>query len=301
MLRGIGSIRPGADTSGVGLRLVLVSLIALATASTAAAAALPLGDGHVSSAPTAGSVDACPLPSLPGGGGPGGGGGGAPGNAPWIHGSAWDPAAKPAVQGSVHWPGASYAVSVSGASRVIRTNSLPVGATTGVFPIAASDPAHAYDANPNSIRPVPSVWTLALSPRVAAQPSCVPFGPIGVTTNGVELYNALDALKRDAVAHEEQDACGGHPGPNGGYHYHAIGPCIRVSGASTLVGYALDGFGIYVERGVTNADLDACHGRTSTVLWNGKKTRIYHYDATAAYPYTIGCLRGTLGTIAGSR
>jgi len=184
---------------------------------------------------------------------------------------------------------------------VIRTNSLPVGATTGVFPIAASDPAHAYDPNPNSIRPVPSVWTLALSPRAAAAPSCVPFGPIGVTTNGVELYNALDALKRDAVAHEEQDACGGHPGPNGGYHYHAIGPCIRVSGASTLVGYALDGFGIYVERGVTNADLDACHGRTSTVVWNGKRTRIYHYDATAAYPYTIGCFRGTLGTIAGTR
>jgi len=281
----------------VGLRLALVSLIALATASTAAAAALPLGDGHVSSTPARGSVDACPLPSLPGGGGPGG----APGSAPWIHGASWDPSAKPAVEGSVHWPGASYSVSVAGSSRVIRTNSLPVGATTGVFPIATSDPAHAYDPNPNSIRPVPSVWTLALSPRAAAAPSCVPFGPIGVTTNGVELYNALDALKRDAVAHEEQDACGGHPGPNGGYHYHAIGPCIRVSGASTLVGYALDGFGIYVERGVTNADLDACHGRTSTVVWNGKRTRIYHYDATAAYPYTIGCFRGTLGTIAGTR
>jgi hypothetical protein len=285
----------------VGLRLLVVSLCALATASTAAAAALPLGDGHVSSSPVAGSVDACPLPSLPGGGGPGGGGGGAPGNAPWIRGTTWDPAAKPAVQGSVHWPSASYSVSVAGSSRVIRTNSLPVGATTGVFPIAASDPAHAYDPNPNSIRPAPSVWTLALSPRVAAHAACVPFGPVGVTTNGVELYNALDALKRDAVAHEEQDACGGHPGPNGGYHYHAIGPCFHVSGASTLVGYALDGFGIYYERGVTNADLDACHGRTSTVLWNGKRTRIYHYDATAAYPYTIGCFRGTLGTIAGTR
>ncbi|HTO25047.1 MAG TPA: hypothetical protein VMJ49_04035, partial [Gaiellaceae bacterium] len=162
----------------MGLRLALVSLIALATASTAAAAALPLGDGHVSSTPARGSVDACPLPSLPGGGGPGG----APGSAPWIHGASWDPSAKPAVEGSVHWPGASYSVSVAGSSRVIRTNSLPVGATTGVFPIAASDPAHAYDANPNSIRPVPSVWTLALAPRAAVHPSCVPFGPIGVTT-----------------------------------------------------------------------------------------------------------------------
>ena len=122
-----------------------------------------------------------------------------------------------------------------------------------------------------------------------------------MTTNGVELFNALDAQKRDAVAHEEQDACGGHPGPNGAYHYHAISPCIRTSGSSTLVGYALDGFGIYVEPGATDADLDACHGRTSTVLWNGKPTRIYHYVATAEYPYTLGCFRGATGTISGTR
>ena len=95
---------------------------------------------------------------------------------------------------------------------------------------------------------MPTTWTLPLSPRLAATASCLPFGPIGVTTNGVELFNALDAQKRDAVAHEVQDACGGHPGPNGAYHYHAISPCIRTNGSSTLVGYALDGFGIYVER-----------------------------------------------------
>jgi hypothetical protein len=282
----------------VGRRPLLVSvfaLAALAAAASAAAAVLPVGDGHVGSSPARGSVDACPLPSLPGGGG-------AQGATPWIHGTTWDPAAKPAVQGAVHWPGASFSVAVAGASRIIRTNSLPVGAATGVFPISPSDPAYAYDRNPNSIRAVPSVWTLPVSPRVAARASCLPFGPIGVTTNGVELYNALDAQKRDAVAHEEQDACGGHPGPNGGYHYHAASPCLRTSGPSTLVGYALDGFGIYVERPTpTDAVLDACHGRTSTVLWNGKQTRIYHYVATAEYPYTLGCFRGSLGTIAGSR
>jgi YHYH protein len=288
----------------VGLRPLLLSvsvLVVLASAASAAAAVLPVGDGHVGSTPARGSVDACPLPSLPGGGGPPGGGG-AQGATPWIRGTTWDPAAKPAVQGAVHWPAASFSVSVAGASRIIRTNSLPVGAATGVFPISSSDPAYAFDRNPNSIRAVPSVWTLPVSPRVAARASCLPFGPIGVTTNGVELYNALDAQKRDAVAHEEQDACGGHPGPNGGYHYHLASPCLHTSGSSTLVGYALDGFGIYVERPTpTDAALDACHGRTSTVLWNGKLTRIYHYVATAEYPYTLGCFRGSLGTIAGAR
>jgi hypothetical protein len=280
--------------------LVLLSSAALAAPVAAAAvdpSALPLGDGHVGSQPARGSVDACPLPSLPGGPG----GGGAVSSVPWIHGSTWDSTAKPSVQGSVRWPSASYSVTVSGASRIVRTNGLPVGAQTGNFPIASSDPAFRYDRNPNSIRAVPTTWTLPLNPRLAATPSCLPFGPIGVTTNGVELFNALDAQKRDAVAHEVQDACGGHPGPNGAYHYHAVSSCIRTSGSSTLVGYALDGFGIYVEPGATDADLDACHGRTSTVLWNGKPTRMYHYVATAEYPYTLGCFRGTTGTISGTR
>lgn len=282
------------------LRLVVLlssSAFAAPVAAAANPAALPLGDGHVGSRPARGSVDACPLPSLPGGPG----GGGAAGAAPWIHGATWDGTAKPSVQGSVRWPSASYSVTVSGSSRIVRTNSLPVGAPTGDFPIAPSDPAYRYDRNPNAIRAVPTTWTLPMSPRPAATPSCLPFGPIGVTTSGVELFNALDAQKRDAVAHEVQDACGGHPGPNGAYHYHAISPCIRTNGSSTLVGYALDGFGIYVERGATNADLDACHGRTSTVLWDGKPTRIYHYVATAEYPYTLGCFRGTTGTISGTR
>lgn len=38
---------------------------------------------------------------------------------------------------------------------------------------------------------------------------------------------------------------------------------------------------------------DACHGRTSNVLWNGKEQDICHYDATLEYPYTIGCFHGT--------
>lgn len=285
----------------MGLRLlVLLSSAALAAPVAAATnpAALPLGDGHVGSQPARGSVDACPLPTLPGGGP---GGGGAAGVVPWIHGTTWDSTAKPAVQGSLRWPSASVSFTISGVSRVVRTNGLPVGAPTGNFPIAATDPASRYDRNPNSIRAVPTTWTLPSSPRLAATATCLPFGPIGVTTNGVELFNALDAQKRDAVAHEVQDACGGHPGPNGAYHYHAISRCIPTSGSSTLVGYALDGFGIYVEPGATNADLDACHGRTSTVLWNGKPTRIYHYVATAEYPYTLGCFRGAPGTISGTR
>ena len=67
----------------------------------------------------------------------------------------------------------------------------------------------------------------------------------------------------------------------------------------TLLAYARDGFGIYNsvdEHGVelTNNDLDVCHGRTSPVPWNGSTQSVYHYVATDAYPYAVGCFRGAV-------
>lgn len=66
-------------------------------------------------------------------------------------------------------------------------------------------------------------------------------------------------------------------------HHHEVPSCIlaEATGRSSLVGYATDGYGISVERDaqgalVTNASLDACHGRTSTVAWNGKKKKLFH-------------------------
>ena len=118
--------------------------------------------------------------------------------------------------------------------------------------------------------------------------------------NGVVLLNALDAAGRDAGAHEMLDHCNGHPMMAGEYHYHGVSPCLMPAkpSSSTLVGYAFDGYGIYVERNAagklpTNADLDACHGRTSKVLFNNKVVVMYHYDATVAYPYSVGCYHGT--------
>ena len=42
----------------------------------------------------------------------------------------------------------------------------------------------------------------------------------------------------------------------------------------------------------TDADLDACHGTTSAVPWNGKVQSVYRYVATLEYPYTVGCFHG---------
>jgi hypothetical protein len=255
--------------------------------------AIPLGDGHVSTTPRVGYVDSCTTQF---------GGGGASVAGPWIDEAAktWDDATKIAVSGRVSWPDASYSAKVVGSKRIVTFDDLP-SHPTGVFPIASSDPAYAYDRNPNRIAAQTIRWSLPASPTAAARPSCTPLGPIGVLSDGVLLYDALDAGGRDAAAHEVLDACGGHPDMSNSYHHHDVPPCLlaRASkGRATLVGYALDGYGIYVVEDAAgtqpgNASLDACHGTTSVVPWNGRPTRIYHYVATLEYPYTVGCFHGS--------
>jgi hypothetical protein len=273
-------------------RIVVPGLVVCVLAGAASSAVvarsvdatkLPLGDGkYTTAAPKKGYVYSC---------GPHNGGGGAQVNGPWIHGATWDSTAKVYVSGSVRWKSV-LRISVSGLKLRIVGNGLPSHAT-GAYPIQAGTSAYQYDRNPNSIRAQSLSYSLPANPRTAAKPSCIA-GPVGVMLSGSLLYDALDAEGRDAPAHEVQDRCDGHPDPTGTYHYHSLSACAKVGRSATLVGYALDGFGIYAGGGaVATAGLDLCHGTTSVVPWRGKKVRTYHYVMTEDYPYSLSCFRGT--------
>jgi len=245
---------------------------------------------------------------------------GAVDDVPWIFGSIWYPDLKIHVQGDVdkYEKDAKFSASKLATLpiRVVRTNGLPHH-HTGTFPIApgdpnvdgdpAEDPAYKWDQNPHSIAKYDNdlVFWLPYEPGPPDLSShyCLGLGAIGVTLTGVPLFNGLDAVGRDADAHELQDLCDGHPQDTDSYHYHGYSPCMIEEnkgddGSSGLVGYALDGYGIYGPLGpggkpITNVDLDECHGRTSRVFWNGKFQDVYHYNLTYEYPYSIGCFRGT--------
>jgi YHYH protein len=262
--------------------------------------ALPLGDNKESTTtPSVGNIYVCQAgdPSGPG----------SKVNGPWIHGTTWDETAKVVVHGSVTWPTASFSMKEQNGNRVFVTNDLPSGYKTGTFPIASSDPAYKYDTNPNGIKVQSAATvTLPIAPTASTAPNCLSGGAIGIMLNGVFLYNAVDATGRDAAAHEEQDACQGHPQDQGQYHYHEVPICLRdnTKGASTVVGYAYDGYPIVVERDAAgnlpnNGDLDVCHGRTSPILEDGKVVTTYHYDATLEFPYTVGCLHAASAVNAG--
>jgi hypothetical protein len=252
---------------------------------------LPLGDGKISSGPKRGWIWACRVDPAAGG---------AFRDGPWIDKASgtYDFTRKAVVSGKVSWNG-RYVMRLEGDKRVFSTNDLP-SHPTGVFPISPGDQAYQYDRNPNAIKDQDFKVELPAEPKPASAPTCAP-GAVGILVSGAVLFNALDAPGRDAVAHETQDACQGHPQEAGAYHYHSITTCIDdkrlADGHSALVGYALDGFGIFGRYGeggklLSSADLDECHGHVHAIPWNGRTVVMYHYHATWDFPYTIGCMRG---------
>ena len=199
-------------------------------------------------------------------------------------------------------------------TRILKGNGIP-NHPIGRFPIPrnsasykyyAALPAEGYaNAAEIPVKPYHLEVMLPKHPKVAKEPSCFSSLMIGVALTGAAWHAevALDALGNayDPNAALPTDRCFGHPYAQQ-YHYHGYSwKCLDQGDAgepSPLLGYALDGFGIYGPRGadgkvVTNAQLDECHGMVSEVVFNGKKQEIYHYVLNNEYPYSIGCFRGT--------
>ena len=188
----------------------------------------------------------------------------------------------------------TYAETTTGNQRVISVNGLPVDGMIGDWPMTNYPELTGIDRNPGIPAPGDRSFTYSTTPKKEAQPHCVSLGAIGVTTNGVVIYNAADGRGEDAVAREIVDVFGGHPAQSD-YHYHFIPERLDhnslSNGHSGVVGYINDGFAIYGYRGVggvemSNDDLDLCHGHSHDDLG-------YHYHATIEYPYTVGCYKGT--------
>jgi hypothetical protein len=249
---------------------------------------LPVGDNqYTTAAAQKGKIYLCRTNFVPAGQA------GAQARGPWFtNNTQWDMNKKAHIAGSVNWT-PSMTDSITGATRTITTNDLP-NHPTGVFPVAASDPAGQYDRNPNAIKAQSLTYSLAANPT-PGNPNCMG-GEAGVMLTGVALFNAFDAGGRDAGAWEVQDGCGGHPQNQSEYHYHTLSSCIKDQSVSTVLGFALDGFPITGPKVgdkniLTTADLDDCHGITSTVTLDGKPVKTYHYVMTQDFPYSVSCFR----------
>jgi len=216
---------------------------------------------------------------------------------------SWDYTQKPQVEGNVTWK-SEFKITLDGnGNRIITGNALP-NHPTGIFPIKKGTIPYKYDGNPNIITEHVVNYTLPAVPFVAASPSCVGFGPSGISLTGSAIYHGSSTLGNDAAAHEMLDRFGGHTDGTERYHYHYPSKDHQdhihkhTSGHSALMGYMLDGFGIYGPYGengelLSSKDLDECHGHVHPVLWDGQKINLYHYHWTYDFPYNIGCFKGT--------
>lgn len=156
---------------------------------------------------------------------------------------------------------------------------------------------------PSYIANVTQTWLVPVTPVKVSTAAYFATGPgggsslpstRGIALNGVEfsapapVNNILGAYTLAPF-----DDAGGHINVNQGYHYHAAtGVSFSVEqsdGHAPLIGYALDGYGIYAFEdadGNEATDLDDCRGHYDEV-------RGYHYHVDAAGNNNfINCLHG---------
>ncbi len=216
---------------------------------------------------------------------------------------SWDFHRKPTVDGRVPFVSVFQAVLDGMGHRLITGNALP-STPAGIFPIDPQSIAYRYDRNPSHIEPHDVNLTFDALPQAAASPRCVTFGATGISLTGNAIYHGASTLGNDAAAHEMLDAYGGQSDGTTTYHTHFLTDELldRLDtcepGHSALMGYIMDGYGIYGPRGedgkiLSSKDLDACHGHTHPVLWDGKTENLYHYHWTYDFPYNVGCFKGT--------
>lgn len=162
-----------------------------------------------------------------------------------------------------------------------------------------------FKINPNRIAEQSFVFKIPLNPKVASNHAATPLGPIGVSLNGVALYNQYAGPNNQELTSEiaSFDKYYGHPQGSGQYHYH-VEPLFLTtvkSSKSGLMGFLLDGFPVYgpeEEDGklVLNADLDVFHGHSHATVDYPNGTYHYHFTSTAPYMNGNGYY-GTAGTV----
>ncbi|MEI7656689.1 MAG: YHYH protein [Phycisphaerae bacterium] len=158
-----------------------------------------------------------------------------------------------------------------------------------------------------------NAWQVPLKPELADKPVSAKEqlfrGAIAIAANGIPIFNPIKNDGRtDTFLAGELDEFGGHCGRGDDYHYHVAPLALqKVLGKDQPLAYALDGFPIYgyFDPAAKKGDDKCCPlGGVEKLDWmNGHFAApaagaepgtkgVYHYHATATYPYINGGLRG---------
>jgi hypothetical protein len=173
--------------------------------------------------------------------------------------------------------------------------------------------------SPDPTQVVPISLSIPTVPTWSTTTTPTSGGPIGILVSGAPLFDPYEGDGTTVALASNfhlkgpggtkvffVDACNGHPGPMGAYHYHGLPSCITskidtATGPSHILGVALDGFPIYGDRSMSGkmikaGQLDACNGiYSATPEFPGG---IYHYVLlnTKNNRSSLGCYHGVVST-----
>lgn len=196
-------------------------------------------------------------------------------------------------------------VRVSGNKRYITANGLP-NHSTGAFP---------NSHNPNTIRSQAYSYELPISPKKSSKMTYNVPQPFGIAINGVifdpyaaEWYRGdrNSGWQKNALSPNVDlglDGSHAHVQPNGSYHYHGIPDGLVATldsrKHSPLIGWAGDGFPIYLDRGYRKPKHKSSGVKTLKSGWKLKSGSRPSgpggtYDGTYEEDYTYDSSTGDL-------
>ncbi len=137
-----------------------------------------------------------------------------------------------------------------------------------------------------------NAWPIPLNPAYADSPISIEGdfqrGAIAIASNGIPIFNPINASGLISNEIGELDDFGGHSGRGDDYHYHTAPLHLESTSGTLPIAFGLDGFAVYGSTepdGTAMESLDSYHGHE-----DGEGS--YHYHGTESYPYMIGSMRG---------
>lgn len=144
-----------------------------------------------------------------------------------------------------------------------------------------------------------SAWAIPLNTEYADDPVSITDelrrGAIAVATNGIPIFNPINASGLVSNEIGELDAFGGHSGRGDDYHYHTAPLHLENESGSLPVAYAFDGYAVYGSKEPDGSDMESLDEFNGHEDADGN----FHYHGTSTYPYIFEKMKGVV-TLEGS-
>lgn len=186
---------------------------------------------------------------------------------------------------STRWDDDYFYVESSG----IPDHQMMVGITAWIAQVPVPQPYTGQNA-----------WQIPLNTKFAANPASIEGevrrGAIGIASNGIPIFNPINASGLISKDIGELDAFGGHSGRGDDYHYHTAPLHLENTSGTKPIAYVLDGYPVYGSLEPDGTPMQALDDTFHGHVWTDGS---FHYHGTGTYPFMVSSLRGEV-TLEGS-